>query len=498
MTLQSLLDSLEYSLIQGSIQTEISHLTEDSRTVRKGSLFFCRRGYQTDGEQYLAEALAKGAAAVICQSAGSEMLELLFSRDISVAVVGNMDEAMQTAAANFYDHPQKKLTLIGITGTKGKTTVSMMLRALLECAGLKTILIGTNGIFTGDQSFLPTHTTPPLLQLYQYLDQAVRSGCSHAVMEVSSLAVKQGRIRGLDFSLGVFTNFSPDHILAGEHESLEEYRSWKRQFLEQCPFCVLNVDDPWGEELSRQLTCPMLTCSRKRKADLYAVQAECRMEDSFWGSVVEVMGCYEGVFRLSMPGSYNVSNALTAAAAGFWAGVSFEQIWETMQRIQVTGRCQVAARYHGAWLVIDYAHNESSLLAVLNMVREYHPHRIVCLFGCGGERSKLRRFGMGRISARLADVTVITQDNSRREPFSSILADIMDGIRMERGEYLIIPDRTEAIRHCIRLARPGDFILFLGKGHETYQEINGSRQHFSDLETICREIENETKEKGEQ
>lgn len=491
MTLQALLDSMEYSLVQGSVQTEICHLTEDSHTVMQGSVFFCRRGYHTDGIKYLEEALTRGAAAIISQSIGEEMLGFLLNRKVCVAVVRDVEEAMQKAASNFYDHPQRKLTLIGITGTKGKTTVSMMVHSLLEAAGQRAVLIGTNGVWLAGEVFAATHTTPPVLQLYHYLYMAVRRHCRYAVLEVSSLAVKQGRIGGLDFSLGIFTNFYPDHIGEGEHDSLEEYRCWKIRFLKSCRSCILNTDDPVGNTLAKELECPVLTCSREKMADVYADHISYRIDHEFWGSEYELHGRLSGMVRLSMPGSYNISNSLAAAAAAEWLNIPFETLSSVLAHVQVAGRCQVAGCYRGAYLIVDYAHNESSLEAVLTMVKEYHPGRIICMFGCGGERSRLRRIGMGKISARMSDVTVLTQDNSRREPFSAILNDILEGMKQERGECAIIPDRYEAIRYCIRMARPGDFILLLGKGHENYQEIDGVRLPFSDLEAVRKILKNQ-------
>ena len=493
MTLQDLLHPLEYSLIQGSEQTEITQVTENSKTADPGCLFFCRKGKKTSGFRYLKEILAAKAAAIVCDSLPDQELAMLLNAPVTVVVTADMDEMIRHAANRFYGSPQTKLTLIGVTGTKGKTTVTSMIYELLLQMGEQAVLIGTNGVRLCGEVLETFHTTPPLLSLYGYLFRAVQRHCRYAVIEVSSLAVKQGRIAGLSFNLGILTNFSPDHIAPGEHESLEEYRMWKQRFLSGCRCCILNLDDPWGKELSRTLPVPVITVSAKdgTDADVRAAQIVPRIGPGFWGSEFLLEGQVSVPISLAMPGAYNISNAIEAAAAAWWLGASTESLTGMLGTIQVAGRCQVAAQYRGAWLIVDYAHNESSMEAVLTMVKEYHPGRILCIFGCGGERSRLRRFGMGKVSARLADLTIVTQDNSRREAFSSILGDIMEGIRSERGECVMIPDRREAIRYGMRMARPGDFIFVFGKGHETYQEINGVRLPFSDVRTI-QELKKET------
>ncbi len=484
MKLQHLLGSLEYSLVKGSIQTDIIHLTEDSRDVCEGSLFFIRRGFHTDGKKFLKEALDKGTRAVVCEAVDDELLGLLLDREVCAVVVADIDQAMQAAAGAFYDNPQHKLKLIGVTGTKGKTTVSMLIRQVVCAMKQKALLVGTNGIVVDQEVYEEGHTTPPLLSLYRYLALGVEKGCQIAVLEVSSLAVKQRRIEGLTFELGIFTNFYPDHIGEGEHETLEEYRYWKACFLKRCKRCIINEDDNWGRELAATLSSCVTTYSVFRKADFFAAKISYQIKDDYLGCQYQIQGGFSGRITLAMPGIFNVSNSLAVAAAAEWLGGRFDILQQVFLNAHVKGRCQLAGNVNGASIMIDYAHNESSLEAVLAMVKAYKPARVICMFGCGGERSRLRRYGMGRISAKMADLTVITQDNSRQEAFELIFSDIIEGLNEQKGRYVTVPDRYEAIRYCIQLAKPGDFILLLGKGHEEYQETAKGRVPFSDERAV--------------
>lgn len=484
MTLQEVLGSLDYSLLRGSLQVRISHLTENSEEIQPGSLFFCRKGMHTDGVYFLARATERGAAAVVCTEACEEVLEFLAERGPAAVVVRDMQEAMETSAKRFYKDPAASMTLIGVTGTKGKTTVSTLIYRIIRAMKRKALLIGTNGVELDGKYRENAHTTPPLLELYAWLAKARDEGCFSAVLEVSSLAVKQGRIGSLAFDLGIFTNLYPDHISETEHASMEEYRFWKEAFLRRCRICVINLDDAWGAELKKKLSCPVIGYSLKQEAEYSARKIQYVVNSGFWGSEYMIRGGYAGIVRLSMPGSFNVSNSLAAAAAADWLGAGFDLVQSVFWHTAVKGRCQVAAYSRGICVIVDYAHNESSMEAVLSMAEEYRPARIICMFGCGGERSKLRRAGMGRVSARIADLTVLTQDNSRGEPFPEIFADIEEGIREENGTCIMIPDRYAAICFCLQTAQPGDFVFLLGKGHEEYQEIGGVKTPFSDVQTV--------------
>lgn len=484
MTLQEMFHSMEYSLVKGSMQTDIVHLTEDSRDICDGSLFFIRRGFRTDGRKHLKEALEKGARAVVCEEVDDELLGLLLDHEVCAVAVKDIDRAMQTAAGAFYGNPQQSLIMIGVTGTKGKTTVSTLIGRLIRAMKMPVLLIGTNGIYINDERYEDGHTTPPLLSLYRYLALGVQKGCRHAVIEVSSLAVKQGRIGGVTFDLGIFTNFYPDHIGEGEHETLDEYRYWKCVFLKNCKSCIVNIDDEWGRILAEELSCPLTTYSTYGKADFFASDICCLKDEGHLGSYYRLQGGFSGMIRLAMPGRFNVSNSLAVAAAADWIGARMDVFQKILAQAAVKGRCQIAGMVNGAYVFVDYAHNESSLEALLQMVLEYKPNRVICMYGCGGERPRIRRYGMGKISAEMADLTVLTQDNSRSEPLDWILADIEEAIKEKKGTFITIPDRFEAIRYCMDIAMPGDFILLLGKGHEEYQETDGVKVPFSDLKAV--------------
>lgn len=500
MKLDILLNGIEYQLQQGNPEEcEITGLCEDSRKVKCGDLFFCRNGAHTNGKQYLRQALFAGAVAVVCDRYDENDRTILSSQKNICVIETTVSETTQARlASNFYDFPQEKLLLVGVTGTKGKTTVCAMLQKLFSNHQIRVASVGTNGFFLDGKEKESTHTTPELFELYGDLYKAVQAGCTHFLIEVSSLGVKQGRITGLSFELGIFTNLFPDHIGGNEHASFQEYAYWKKQFFDQCKRVLLNRDDSFSFEISaeRNGVCSWYSasvCADGYASDVYRFVKDGLYQTFLWHWQSEPVK----QITLPLPGLCNVQNAVAALSAfclltpeevqtdpkfasDLWKQATAHAFSKsTFQDLHICGRFEVVGHFHGGLILIDYAHNEVSLKSLLLALREYHPARIICLFGCGGNRSRVRRAAMGRVSSELADLTVVTQDNSREESFEKIFADILSGIR-EQGNYVVIKDRREAIGYCMEQMRPGDLFVLAGKGHEKTQEIAGKVEEFSE------------------
>lgn len=491
MNLKILLEGIRYQVLQGKPECcSISGLCEDSRRIKRGDLFFCRKGEHANGNAYLRQALLLGAAAVVSDAYDDRDLALLEESGVCVIQTQAQTGTQAALASNYYQSPQQKLCCVGVTGTKGKTTVCAMLNKILTDNGYRCALAGTNGFVIGEHKEKNRHTTPELFELYAFLAEAVKEGCTHCILEVSSLAVKQGRIDGLEFELGIFTNLSSDHVAEGEHQSFEEYAEWKRRFFDCCRSCLLNLDEPFSVSIQKAQgeSKPCFWYSISREADGYASQIRREPVNKslgqhflwHWKQDAPVQ------IHMSMPGRYNVSNAAAALSAGQLL-VPAQPIQIELTDFHVQGRFQIAGTYHGGLVVIDYAHNEASLEKLLKAAAEYHPSHLICLFGCGGGRSSLRRSGMGRVSTAYADLTVITQDNSREEPFETILSDILSGV-IPGSSYVVIYDRKEAICYSMDRMQPGDILLLAGKGHENTQEINGKNMAFSEKEIVEQHI----------
>lgn len=491
MNLRKLLQDISYQVITGSEDTDIVNLTYDSGDIRENDVFVCIRGTRKDGHDYIREAVQRGAAAIVIEDmAAVRALEYGKMHTPTIIRVSGTRKALALMAANYYGHPERDLILVGVTGTKGKTTVSWMLKEILEKDGHKTGLMGTNGAYWGEKRIPICHTTPPSREVYELLDKMRKGGCRYVVMEVSSQGLKMDRVAGLTFECGIFTNISPDHIGEGEHKDFAEYFHWKSTLFRQSRMAIINADDPHGEEIIRESSCPFFTFgmeAKGRRLDFSAQEIQLVKTEDFLGSrflAEDLAQCEKTECRLSIAGRFNVSNALAAFAAARKLGCARESIQEALKTVCVRGRVEMVyanSRYH---LMIDYAHNAVSLESLLRTLREYEPGRIICIFGCGGNRSRQRRFSMGEISGKLADLTIITEDNSRDEGRFCIIEDIISGIKKTDGDYLVIPDRKDAIRFSMKYSQQGDFIVLAGKGHEDYQEKNGIRIPFSEHEIV--------------
>lgn len=481
MKLTKLLERLEYTCLQGEIDKEISGIVNDSRKVTEGSLFFCIKGAVSDGHTYASDVAQKGAAAIIVQ----EPVEV--PESVTVIQVADSRYAMALVAAAWYEYPAEKLHVIGITGTKGKTTTTYMIRSILEAAGHKVGLIGTIEAIIGDRVIPACNTTPESTTIQEYFAEMVKAGCDSVVMEVSSQGLMLHRTAGTLFEIGIFTNLEPDHIGPAEHASFEEYLECKSRLFKQCKLGILNADDKHLEEILKGHTCQVETYGFSEKADFRATDTRLVSAPGYLGIDYQVSGKRNFKVEIDIPGKFSVYNSLAAIAVCDHYGVTDENIISALSQAKVKGRIEMIRVSDDFTLMIDYAHNAMALESLLTTLKEYHPKRLVCLFGCGGNRSKSRRYEMGEVSGKLADFTIITSDNPRYEEPEAILADIESAISRTDGAYIKITDRKEAIAYAIHHGQPGDVIVLAGKGHEDYQEICGVK-HPMDERVLIQEI----------
>jgi UDP-N-acetylmuramoyl-L-alanyl-D-glutamate--2,6-diaminopimelate ligase len=478
MLLAELIDGLDILYIRGSIDVEINGIAYDSRKVRKGNAFVCIDGMTADGHKFAGQALDNGAAALIVQKDPD------VGTDVPVITVSNSRTALAFLSDRFYGHPSKRFNLIGITGTKGKTTVSYMIKSILEAAGRKTGLIGTLGTRIGDRVLYSERTTPESLDLQQLFSQMAEEKVSDVVMEVSSQGLALHRVRYCDFDTGVFTNLSRDHISPAEHSSMEEYLSAKCILFRNCRKGVVNLDSIYAAKVLEQACCKIYTYGIDNESDVRAVN----LEMSSGGVRFDLVSpWYNQRICVNIPGRFSVYNALAAAGVCGLSGVPEEALTAGLERVQVPGRAEPVDTGRDFSVIIDYAHTPDSLENILATVRGYAAGRVVCVFGCGGDRDRSKRPMMGEISGRLADYTVITSDNPRTEEPEAIVAQIEEGIKPTGSKYICITDRREAIRHALNSAASGDVIVLAGKGHETYQTFGDRTIHFDEREVV-REI----------
>lgn len=477
MELAKLLERLEYEVIQGTKEIEIAKVVNDSREASPGSLFVCITGMLLDGCDYIEDAVSRGTVAVIVEK------EVELPGQITVIRVKDTRLALARISAAFYGNPAEEIYLVGVTGTKGKTTITWMIREILERSGYKTGLIGTIEVRTGRRNIPAEHTSPESLRIQEYLREMVDTGCKVAVMEVSSQAMKLHRVEGILFDIGVFTNIGADHIGKYEHVNFGEYKSCKAAFFRQCRLAILNRDDLCWQDMVKGTDCKVETYGFHKKSDYRISGEELRKEKNVLGMRYMLNGME---IQIAMPGRFNIYNSAAAFAVCRNLKVPVQKIKSVLSSVQVKGRVEridvdISPRIT---VMIDYAHNAMSLQSVLEMIHSYNPRRIVTIFGCGGGRSKERRFEMGNVSGKLSDMTIITSDNPRDEPPLDIMEDIRTGIEKTVGAYIEICDRKEAVRYALEHAEEGDVILLAGKGHEDYQEIKGIKYHMDDREIV--------------
>lgn len=473
MDLQALLSGVSYTgNVAGNV--EIKGVSHDTRSLRPGELFVALKGYKTDGHRYLGEARAKGAAALLAQEGeGADLL-----------LTGDTRAALARISCNWFGHPGRQLQLVGVTGTNGKTTTTSLVHAMLTRAlDTKVGLLGTNEVRVGEEAYPAQRTTPESYDLQQWLRRMADAGCTHVVMEVSSHALCLSRVAGLDFAVGAFTNLTQDHL--DFHGTMEHYRQAKGRLFDQSRVAVLNYDDPAGRLYAQSAPCPTFTYSEGHdEADLTARDLRLRPDGLDFVAVTR-----HEIARVSLPipGSFSLYNALCALSCGLALGLSLEQCAAALTGAPaVRGRMEVVPHAGPGTVVIDYAHTPDALEKALLSLRTFTPGRLLCLFGCGGDRDRGKRPIMGSIAATLSDGCILTSDNPRSEEPMAIIREILAGIEEPPDTLLVEPDRVAAIGAALALLREGDTLLLAGKGHETYQEVNGEKRPMDEREIVAK------------
>lgn len=479
MILSELLCAENYKVIQGRLDIEISDVIYDSRKATEGCAFVCLKGYNTDGHTYVESAIKMGAVAIIA----CDTVEV--PENVTLIMVKDTRKTLALMSREYFGHPDEELKTVAVTGTKGKTTTAAMIRSILECGGIKTGTIGTLGIIIGDKIYKTNNTTPESYEVYQAMRKMVEAGCGALVIEASSLGLKWHRVDGILFDIGVFTNFSHDHIGASEHKDLEEYFSCKALLFRQCKHGIFNMDDPMWKKMTEHCTCTVETFGFDKEADFVASDESLIARPGYIGVHFEASGKKNLSLDVAIPGKFSVYNAISAIAVCSHFDIDDKAIIDGLNSVKVKGRVEAVPVPGDYTLLIDYAHNAVSMENVLETLREYKPNRIVTMFGAGGNRPKVRRYEMGEVSGRLSDLSVITEDNSRFENVMDIIEDIKVGIDKTDGKYVVIPNRVDAIRYCMENALPGDIIVLAGKGHEDYQEIKGVKYHMDEREIVA-------------
>ena len=485
MKLKELIKDLDYELISGNVDRDVSELVYDNRKLSENCVFVCIEGANFDGHVAVFDACDVNASAVIVM----KDVDIPEGYDTAIIKVKDTREALALTSAAFFNYPSREVKVIGITGTKGKTTTTYLIKSILENAGYKVGLIGTIETIIGDECIPSKNTTPESYVLQETFRKMADRGIQICVMEASSQGFLMKRTCGTEFELGIFTNIEPDHIGPNEHESFENYMECKGMLFSQCKVGILNGDDPHINDILKGHTCEVETFGVNDSADYKASNVELCENKGMLGIAFDISGKINTRVEIDMPGRFSLYNALTAVAVCSHFNINEENIKTALKAARVKGRIEMVKVSDDFTLMIDYAHNAMALESLLTTLKEYESGRLVCLFGCGGNRAKSRRFEMGEVSGRLADLTIITSDNPRYENPLDIIEDIVTGISKTSGEYVKITDRKEAIKYAIENGRKGDIIVLAGKGHEDYQEIEGKKYPMDERVLIAEVLE---------
>lgn len=484
MNLKNILNGITGIKAKGRADIDINQITTDSRAVKEGSLFIAIKGFETDGHNYIEKAIENGAEAIMIQE-GYDYKKLLQYENITLVMVPDTRLAEAICAANFYEHPEEKLKMVGVTGTKGKTTTTFMIKEILEKQGSKVGLIGTVATYINEKKYEDSdRTTPDSIHLFEILRKMVDAETEIAVMEVSSQSLKLNRVYGIHFNVGVFTNLSEDHISLKEHPDMEDYFESKLKLFDMCDIAYVNADDLYGQRVIREAKCEIKTYGIDNEANNIA--KDITITNSYADFKEKLYGKNERI-KVGIPGRFSIYNALAAICVAVKFNATVDNIKEALTDIKVPGRSELIPNKKGLTIMIDYAHSPKSLESILQAVAAYTRGRVISVFGCGGDRDSAKRPMMGEISGRVADYTIITSDNPRTENPEEIVKEIELGIKNTKGKYECIVDRTEAIKKAIAMANKNDIIVLAGKGHEPYQEINHKKYPF-DERIIVNEI----------
>ena len=496
MELKKMLVGLEGLKVKGNLEIEIEGLESNSKNVKKGYLFVAIKGFSTDGHQYVESAIENGATAIMIEE-GCDLKNLKIPEDITVIMAKNTREGLAITASNFYGNPSRKFKLIGVTGTKGKTTTTFMIKEILEKAGKKVGLVGTIATYINGKKIKDSdRTTPESLELQQLFSQMVEAGVEAVVMEVSSQSLKLHRVYGCEFDIVLFTNFSEDHISPKEHPDMEDYFQSKLKLFHMCKTGIVNTDDLYGAKIPDLFPDNNITTYG---IDNYAnvLAKDITITNSYVDFKVKITDRNERV-KTGIPGRFSVYNSLAAICVAQKFAISPEVIKEALLEVRVPGRSELVNNKLELPIMIDYAHSPESLQNILQAVKSYTRGKVISVFGCGGDRDSGKRPIMGEISGRIADFTFITSDNPRTEDPEKIVEQIEEGMKKTKGNYKVVVDRVEAIKQAIQMATKRDIIVLAGKGHEPYQEINGVKHPFDEriiVNELIEEIEKNKKKK---
>lgn len=477
MKLSEVLKGIEEIEVRGDLEIDVPSIAYDSRKVENGGMFVAIVGFKTDGHNYIESAIQSGAKIIAMQEGAydagmiPEGITVVFSKDTR--------KFLPMVACNFYGNPTRELKVVGVTGTKGKTTTTYMIKSILEHAGKKVGLIGTIANYVGDKCYESERTSPESLDLQRMFREMVNNKCDVAVMEVSSHSLALDRVWGIDFDIGVFTNLTQDHL--DFHKTFDNYLAAKAKLFTMCKEGFVNCDDMYAKKLMDMATCPITTYGIDNNPFVSA--RDIIITNSYSDFKMPFNKVIQRI-KVDIPGRFTVYNALAAICVSIRLGAGVEDVLAGLENVKVPGRSEVVPTTRNFTVIVDYAHTPDSLENILKASKVYTKGKIICVFGCGGDRDTAKRPMMGEIAGKLAGYTVITSDNPRSEKPEEIIRQIEEGMKKTNGKYKVIVDRKKAIEHALRKAEKGDLILIAGKGHETYQEINGEKHHFDDREVV--------------
>ena len=478
MKLKKMLVGLEGLKVKGDLEIEIAGIEKNSKEIKPGYLFVAIKGFSTDGHQYVENAIENGAVAVMIEE-GCDLKTLKVPENVTIIMTKNTREGLAITSSNFYGNPSKKFKLIGVTGTKGKTTTTFMIKEILEKAGKKVGLIGTIATYINGKKIKDSdRTTPESLELQQTFNEMAEAGVEAVVMEVSSQSLKLHRVDGCDFDIVLFTNFSEDHISPNEHPDMEDYFNSKLKLFQMCKTGIVNTDDLHGAKIPKMFPENNITTYG---IDNYAnvLAKDITITNSYVDFKVKIKDRNERV-KTCIPGRFSVYNSLAAICVAQKFGIEPEVVKQALEEVRVPGRSELINNKLEIPIMIDYAHSPESLQNILQAVKSYTRGKVISVFGCGGDRDSGKRPVMGEISGRIADFTFITSDNPRTENPEKIVEQIEEGMKKTKGKYKVVVDRVEAIKEAIQMATKRDIIILAGKGHEPYQEINGVKYPFDE------------------
>ena len=477
MILKSLLKGLDYEVIKGNEESKVQNIRYDNRKIEQGDAFVCVKGFKVDGHSFIGDAIKKGAKTLIVQE------DVSVQEDITIIKVRDTRKALAIMSSNYFGNPKDKLKIIGITGTNGKTTSAFIIKSILEKAGFMTGLIGTIANYIGNKKVDAVRTTPESYELHELFKNMVDAGVEYCVMEVSSHSLELDRVYGVQFEEGIFTNLTRDHL--DFHKTFENYYNAKFKLFERSNHSIINLDDPYGANIvkdieEREVKTKVSTFSIEKESDFKAFEIKSHSNGSEFKVNLESIE----EFSINIPGEYNIYNSLGCIICAYNLNIPMDKIKEGLSDVVIPGRCELVAKEKNLpySIIIDYAHTPDGLENVLTTVKAFTKNRMISVFGCGGDRDKVKRPQMGKIGCELSDIAIITSDNPRSEEPIDIINDIVKPLNYDN--FVIEVNRKEAIRKAMNMALEGDVIVIAGKGHETYQILKDETIHFDEREVV--------------